>query len=858
MELFLWDNKMTVKEVIEYIISKSKDDESLLTDTKRFWAYLSDLAPEHRKELKVIKRSLDSEFLTLCFKDKEDIKRRVFKMKFRLEEQGVGENWIDFIIESFFTPLGWKPPQDEEETSQIQNQQTQNQQIQKQQIQKQQTQKQQTQKQQTQKQQTQKHQTQKQQTQKQQTQKQQTQKQQTQNQQTQKQQAQKQQIQNQQTQKQQTQKQQNGGTRWYIAILIFVGIFILAIIFSNSNKNDIKEQVTYSAIETANVGDYIKFGSYPQTSRGQEQPIEWQVLSKENNKILVISRYGLNSKRFDGSSNVWGNSEIRQWLNGDFYNNAFSDSEKKYINSSYLSDVGTSDNVFLLSIEEVEKYFANYDSRKCKATDYAVKNGAASRNGCSWWWLRSSYPSSGNFVYYVSYGGDVSCFTVNYAYVVARPALWINLNVEQENLDLKSDSLSEVSKSYNNQSKKQNSVNSNPFTNTNVGDYIKFGSYPQTSSGQEQPIEWQVLAKENNKMLVITRYGLEAKRFDNSSNKWKNSEIRQWLNGDFYNKAFSEDDKKYIKFSNLSDVGTSDNVFLLSREEAKKYFANNDLRMCKATDYAVKNGAWVDSDNACCWWLRSPDPDFSNGVFRVRRAGDFSCYDVVSHADTLVRSALWINLNVEQENLDLKSDSLSEVSKSYNNQSKKQNSVNSNPFTNTNVGDYIKFGSYPQTSSGQKQSIEWQVLSKANNKILVISRYGLDAKRFDSSSNVWSNSEIRKWLNGDFYNQAFTDQEKKSINLSNLSDVGTSDNVFLLSKEEAEKYFSNKDERRCRATEYAVKNGADVYNDNGYSSWWLRSPMYNFVYNVSYGGGIDYSYVCDSNGVVRLALWINL
>ena len=70
MELFLGDKNMTVKEAIEYIISKSKDDESLLTDTKRFWAFLSDLAPEHRKELNVIKRSLDSDFLNLCFKDK--------------------------------------------------------------------------------------------------------------------------------------------------------------------------------------------------------------------------------------------------------------------------------------------------------------------------------------------------------------------------------------------------------------------------------------------------------------------------------------------------------------------------------------------------------------------------------------------------------------------------------------------------------------------------------------------------------------------------------------------------------------------------------------------------------------------
>ena len=189
-----------------------------------------------------------------------------------------------------------------------------------------------------------------------------------------------------------------------------------------------------------------------------------------------------------------------------------------------------------------------------------------------------------------------------------------------------------------------------------------------------------------------------------------------------------------------------------------------------------------------------------------------------------------------------------------------------NPFKNANVGDVVKFGNYPQTSNGQNQPIEWQVLSKKNNRMLVISRYGLDAKRFDSSSTNWWNSEIRNWLNGDFYNKAFTDQEKKSINLSNLSDVGTSDNVFFLSYDEAKKkkYFANDEARKCKATEYAVKNSAYV-SGNGYSSWWLRSRylgIYYGVYSVDIDGDIhiSYSYVSGSNRnlLVRPALWINL
>ena len=112
---------------------------------------------------------------------------------------------------------------------------------------------------------------------------------------------------------------------------------------------------------------------------------------------------------------------------------------------------------------------------------------------------------------------------------------------------------------------------------------------------------------------------------------------------------------------------------------------------------------------------------------------------------------------------------------------------------------------------------------------------------------------------GDFYNKVFSDQEKKSINLSNLSDVGTSDNVFLLSAGEARKYFSNNEARRCKATDYVLKK-----NDwfDGYFWWWLRSPAPNYsdcVYFVNYDGDIcDYYDVNDVSGVVRPALWINL
>ena len=180
------------------------------------------------------------------------------------------------------------------------------------------------------------------------------------------------------------------------------------------------------------------------------------------------------------------------------------------------------------------------------------------------------------------------------------------------------------------------------FKNAKVGDFIKFGNYSQTSNAQNQSIEWQVLSIENNKMLVISRYGLETRCFDSSSNNWKNSEIRQWLNNEFYNKVFTDQEKKSINFFNLSDVGTSDNVFLLSRDEAERYFANDEARKCKATDYVLKKNNW--SDGYWCWWLRSPNPNGSRSVYYVDVGGGIICSNRVNISGGVVRPALWINL----------------------------------------------------------------------------------------------------------------------------------------------------------------------------------------------------------------------
>lgn len=194
-----------------------------------------------------------------------------------------------------------------------------------------------------------------------------------------------------------------------------------------------------------------------------------------------------------------------------------------------------------------------------------------------------------------------------------------------------------------------------------VGDNIFFGSYEQdgdTSNGKED-IEWLVLAKENGKLLVISKYALDCQPYNLSrtSNTWDECSLRTWMNYDFLNNAFSADEQAKIVAAIVSadknpeygtDPGnpTKDRVFLLSITEAEKYFSSDSARQCKPTKYAIANGAYANSDNGnCWWWLRSPG-GFQNYAASVLTNGFVGSrgFDV-NDDDVCVRPALWIDLD---------------------------------------------------------------------------------------------------------------------------------------------------------------------------------------------------------------------
>ena len=198
----------------------------------------------------------------------------------------------------------------------------------------------------------------------------------------------------------------------------------------------------------------------------------------------------------------------------------------------------------------------------------------------------------------------------------------------------------------------------------NVGDVATFGAYEQdndTSNGKEK-IEWIVLAKEDDKLLVVSRYALDCQPYHEHDMDvtWETCSLRQWLNGTFLDTAFSSDEQVMIQSVTVTadqnpeydtDPGndTTDKVFLLSLNEVNHYFTSNEARKCGSTDYAKAQGAYTKSaysaggKAACDWWLRSPGSK-SDSAVGIRYDGSVYGLGGTVYFANAVRPALWINL----------------------------------------------------------------------------------------------------------------------------------------------------------------------------------------------------------------------
>ena len=202
-----------------------------------------------------------------------------------------------------------------------------------------------------------------------------------------------------------------------------------------------------------------------------------------------------------------------------------------------------------------------------------------------------------------------------------------------------------------------------------TGDVVVFGSYEQNANASDgnEPLEWLVLAKDGGSLLVITLYAVEHMQFHSSLSAvtWETSAVRAFLNGEFLNKAFSEEEKAKIRQTTViaeknpdypnSRPGndTEDKVFLLNVQEKALYFQDKADAICAPTKTVIASSnvfshtkkAWYSGhDYLCSWWLRSPGMYKDLYVSYVDHSGNVSGGGQVylEGTDLCVRPAMWI------------------------------------------------------------------------------------------------------------------------------------------------------------------------------------------------------------------------
>ena len=188
------------------------------------------------------------------------------------------------------------------------------------------------------------------------------------------------------------------------------------------------------------------------------EPIRWRILSERDGKAFILCDSIIANRAYDSDRNNYANSDIRAWLNDEFYNTAFGELQQALIattevdNSVYSTGYSsnpyacenTNDKIFLPSHREMTNSdygfsddSSNYDTlRRMLTSDYSratgvLMNTSSSYFGNGWWWLRSPCGNNSNniFARYVRYDGyvinGVSVYASDYG---AVPALNLTLS----------------------------------------------------------------------------------------------------------------------------------------------------------------------------------------------------------------------------------------------------------------------------------------------------------------------------------------------------------------------------------------------------------------------------------------------
>lgn len=193
-------------------------------------------------------------------------------------------------------------------------------------------------------------------------------------------------------------------------------------------------------------------------------------------------------------------------------------------------------------------------------------------------------------------------------------------------------------------------------------------------------------------------------------------------------------------------------------------------------------------------------------------------------------------------------------------------------------GDIVYWGTYEQDNvpDSSKEDIAWIVLERTNDQLLLISKYALDCKQYNYKRDnvVWETCSLREWLNGEFFNEAFSPEQQERISTVSVTTAPnpvydnsspgnpTDDKVFCLDIWQVVEYFPTDEARCCTPTSYAISQGSSIDENTGFCWWWTRTPgAYQHqaaIINLdgadnSHGPCVEVEFIS-----VRPAIWVDL
>ena len=161
-------------------------------------------------------------------------------------------------------------------------------------------------------------------------------------------------------------------------------------------QQEVAAEVPFKGFGSLSIGDRVVFGKYEQDGKKDNgaEPLEWDVIGQKDGKYMLITHYVIDYMQFDNgmadtgvnaggnatdSIVTWEKCSLRQWLNGDFYSDTFTNEERAYIatvsnynpnwlefDDDHLGASGittggfggnvTNDKVFLLSVPDLFTY----------------------------------------------------------------------------------------------------------------------------------------------------------------------------------------------------------------------------------------------------------------------------------------------------------------------------------------------------------------------------------------------------------------------------------------------------------------------------------------------------------------------